>query len=130
MPEDIIRTACFDLANHLVKSPNPPTIDRIESDVSSISEVADLLYKISVEQLELVEEDGGTPEIIFRPIRYMDEVHVGLGLEDYDLWFDFTLRSLLVIACPNKFLIQDSSAFRFLTDMENGIKISRRDGVS
>jgi len=97
--------------------------------MEELSEMTQELYKVSLEQFELVDGLGGNKDLLVKAIEYINQVHAVPLLRGNISWFNNTLRVLLELTCPNSILVKNSSPYKFLIDIENGVKRTRRNAI-
>ncbi len=120
-----IREACFDLAVSLMWERDNITIADIETNLAELQVITETFYNIAIFNLENIESLEGKPEILIRAIKYIENIHSIPPLRNNFEWFDYTLRAVIEIACPNNRLSRNN--LEFLADIENGIADYRRN---
>ena len=122
-----IREACFNLSTSLMWEKESLTVERIEKHMSELNEMTEKFYEKAVFYFENIEALEGNEQIIVRAINYIEEAHAIPPLRGNYVWFDYTLGTLIELACPNSRLSEKN--LEFLNDIETGIKDYRDNSI-
>lgn len=107
-----LQDACFNLAKTTLW-------ERAPVDIGVIQSHADDIYKEALCQFSLVEESGGTLELLVRAVNYLHQVHAIPPMRGDIRWFSESLRTILEICFPNSNV--SGEARLFLHDLRGGI---------
>ena len=107
-----LQVACFNLAKTTLW-------ERAPVDIRVIQSHADDIYKEALCQFSLIEELGGTLELLVRAVDYLHQVHAIPPMRGDVRWFSESLRTVLEICFPNSNV--SGEARLFLQDLRGGI---------
>jgi hypothetical protein len=108
-----LKSVCFELARSTIWEQKP-------IDVDIITNHADRLYEIAIEQANTREILGATIPIVTRAVDYLRQAHAIPPLKEDLTWFQEMLNAVLEIACPNSEITGEGR--QFLYDLLESIK--------
>ncbi len=122
--ENPVKTACFNIATHLMWE-KELTPEDIEPHMVELGEMTEKLEEIAVFHIGQVTEYDDGQEVVIRAINYMNEALVIPPLRGNYSWFEHTLAVLVELARPVAGLSEET--LPFLEDLEMGMEIYRGD---
>ena len=119
-----LKEACYIAARSVLwQTPNPQDMNDI-IDTDQIEQLSAKFYEIAQWHIESMELLDCNPELITKAVLYLAHVHAIPPMGEDPRWFKEMLHVLLELACPN--MIPTPEAAQILTDIEEGIKITRQ----
>ncbi len=118
LDHEALRSACFEAARKTMEDARP-------TDVEKIRRLADTFYHFARDHVRRIKAQGRDPGILVRAVAYLARTHALSQMHDSTEWFFFMLRALVELACPDG--KQSRESIGFFTDVEEGIRLVRRD---